>query len=495
MLARAWSSSEAIALWVELVAERKKDIIENSDPSQIHSMGARVAAQQDVSRADLAKWDASARAWLLSADEVKLRESIQFKLITKDCGMLVSSLGGTYESVIDVWTEAMSSLQRLILGVPQRISKGALLIGLSSWHIYPDMNIVGPTTHVRFRDPLVGTGGVVTIGLQSRFPETDNGVKWSLSLSHLRYYGEPVEVETITGANSQRISMIELHLVALGSLLGSWGMVATSTVAGAEFFVALRECLNIETDSRMEARSAWLHLLWDVSKSFLDLSPGVEKDNASSLIAYGRRRGQNFLSDPSKPTLPMFGLADPLRLASLSIGSYSNTDTDEESAILDLRFLAQQSGLACDQSVIRYRRNPQNSAKCRGDVTWEYATAVPRLRETQTLNDGVVLQDAMVHTRWIDMKSAESRVQELKLTGEECERFSSSSISMHDTGKFLKAFLWQDIPKNFEVVSTCDFEKLDIRYENRSSDLDSDSIEESESTSGCETPGIFCFKA
>ncbi len=31
MLARSWSGPEAIAIWVELVAERKKDIIANTD--------------------------------------------------------------------------------------------------------------------------------------------------------------------------------------------------------------------------------------------------------------------------------------------------------------------------------------------------------------------------------------------------------------------------------------------------------------------------------
>lgn len=206
---------------MELVGERKKDLLEISDASQINGMAARVAAQQDISRTELANWDASARAWLLSADEVKIRESTQLKLITKNCGMFVSSLGGTYASVIDVWTTAMSSLQNLILGMPHRISKGALLVGLSSWHIYPDLNVVGPTTHVRFDDLLVGAGGVITIGLQSASPEIDNGVGWSLSLSHLRYYGDPVKVMTSTGADSQRISMEELHLVALGSMLGS----------------------------------------------------------------------------------------------------------------------------------------------------------------------------------------------------------------------------------------------------------------------------------
>lgn len=64
----------------------------------------------------------------------------------------------------------MKTLQDLILGRPQRISKGALLVGLSCWHIYPDLNVVGPLTSVQFNDELVGEGGIVTLGLQSATP-------------------------------------------------------------------------------------------------------------------------------------------------------------------------------------------------------------------------------------------------------------------------------------------------------------------------------------
>ncbi|KAL8979164.1 MAG: hypothetical protein Q9205_005436 [Flavoplaca limonia] len=218
LLARTWSGPEAIAIWVELVAERKKDINENTDASQIQGLAARVAAQQEISRADLASWDASARAWLLSADETQKFRLTQLRLIIKDSGLLVSSFGNTHDSVIDVWTTAMKTLQDLVLGRPQRISKGALLIGLSCWHIFPDLNVVDPLTHVKFNDELIAKGGVVTLGLQSASPDNDPGVQWSLSLSHLRYYGNPVIVTSHTSALGSRISMENLHMVVLGAV-------------------------------------------------------------------------------------------------------------------------------------------------------------------------------------------------------------------------------------------------------------------------------------
>lgn len=94
------------------------------------------------------------------------------RLTTRDCGLHVSSLGDTYNSVIEVWTVAMKTIQNLILGMPQKVTRGAVLVGLSAWHIYPDLNIVGPIAHVRFNDELVGAGGVVTIGLQSVSPKS-----------------------------------------------------------------------------------------------------------------------------------------------------------------------------------------------------------------------------------------------------------------------------------------------------------------------------------
>ncbi|KAL8893617.1 MAG: hypothetical protein Q9192_005093 [Flavoplaca navasiana] len=234
LLARTWSGPEAIAIWVELVAERKRDINENTDASQIQGLAARVAAQQEISRADLASWDASARAWLLSADETQKFRLTQLRLIIKDSGLLVSSFGNTHDSVIDVWTTAMKTLQDLVLGRPQRISKGALLIGLSCWHIFPDLNVVDPLTHVKFNDELVAKGGVVTLGLQSASPDNDPGVQWSLSLSHLRYYGNPVIVTSHTSALGSRISMENLHMVVLGSVFGTWGQCFTDAYAGAQ---------------------------------------------------------------------------------------------------------------------------------------------------------------------------------------------------------------------------------------------------------------------
>ncbi|RYP82303.1 hypothetical protein DL769_001705 [Monosporascus sp. CRB-8-3] len=74
IIARMWKHTEATSLWVELVSERKRAIVsafENGDPIQTAMASA---VQQEITRDHLAKWDASARAWLQTADKARQRQ-------------------------------------------------------------------------------------------------------------------------------------------------------------------------------------------------------------------------------------------------------------------------------------------------------------------------------------------------------------------------------------------------------------------------------------
>ena len=197
MLARSWPGPVTASIWVELVAERKRELEKKINDSQLQGLLACAAAQQEISRAQLAAWDASARAWLRTADEVKAFEQTQLKLIIKNSGLSLNTSGNTYSSVLEAWVMAMKSLQRLILGSPHNISKASVLLCLLSWHIYPDLNVVDPTADIQFHDPLVQVGGVVTLGLQ-RANSLGDGVHWSLSLSHLRYDGAQLPLRGLT---------------------------------------------------------------------------------------------------------------------------------------------------------------------------------------------------------------------------------------------------------------------------------------------------------
>jgi hypothetical protein len=63
-------------------------------------------------------------------------------------GACVSASGGRnlYDSVMLNFCSALSTLNNLVLGKPQRILDGRVLLGLTSWHIYPDLVILGPKT-------------------------------------------------------------------------------------------------------------------------------------------------------------------------------------------------------------------------------------------------------------------------------------------------------------------------------------------------------------
>ena len=209
-----------------------------------------------------------------------------FVFITKNCGMAISFHGSTYASVIDVWTVAITSLQKLISSMPQRISRAALLIGLSAWHIFLDLNVVGPTVRVKFGDPLVGDGGVLTLSLQSASPDNDAGVQWSLSLSHLRYYGDPVKVSTSADLDSLRISMEELRMIALGAVLVSWSRSLGDSVAAADCLVALRGCHDGGANGTLEEKLPRLDFLCTTAQSFLDnpIEYGARESQITSII-------------------------------------------------------------------------------------------------------------------------------------------------------------------------------------------------------------------
>ena len=147
----------------------------------------------ELSREQLAEWDASARAWLQAADKAKKLNQTQLRLILDNLNMPVNQNMNVYASVMQAWKTALTVMDKLIDGINHSVQNGAVLLGLYSWHLYPDLIVLGKVTaDTRQKDPLIATGGIVTIGLQGAEPNDDRGVYWSLPLAHVRYYGDPV---------------------------------------------------------------------------------------------------------------------------------------------------------------------------------------------------------------------------------------------------------------------------------------------------------------
>ncbi|KAK7943824.1 uncharacterized protein PG986_012937 [Apiospora aurea] len=226
MLARTFSDpAKAVSVWVELVHERKQEIMAyNTRPKlSMPEIAALNASIQQVTREELRLWDASARAWLQTADSAMRKEHVQLKLVIKNLSIPVMAATSLYASVTKAWTQALVGVERLIAGEPQSVTSGAILLAISAWHLYPDLLVfTSQTTSVTFSDSLLSPSGVLTVGITNAADATNGkeGIYWSVALSHYRHYGRPIRAVSEV---DDRLTMDELYVVILGGLLRSWG--------------------------------------------------------------------------------------------------------------------------------------------------------------------------------------------------------------------------------------------------------------------------------
>ncbi|KAF2115886.1 hypothetical protein BDV96DRAFT_520274 [Lophiotrema nucula] len=412
MLARMFSNAEATAIWTQIVECRIRDIETNSDATQLQGLAARCAADhgRQMTRDDLAAWDASARAWLDVANQVKRQEDTQLKLIIKNIPSVTKA--DTYANVVENWVVALTTVQKIIQGVPQDISNGSVLLGLMSWHIYPDLNVFCPVRYVRFGDPLVKPGGIITLGLEYQGRE-GVGVSWSLSLSHLRFYGAPVVLQKSSREDSDRLTVQELRFVAFGCILSTWASPASIIVNdAATCFVALGKCLNLDTTSSRSSHDAplgWLVPLVEAAKDYLSAAD-EERNSARYFVEFGRRCGSKLLDDNSADRLPMFGLVNPLLLQRFS-GSLTNA-TDNEASITILRELAKDCGFHRGDTVIVSRPSSSkhllahhDSARYLRNVELASAIEFPIPTGKRLLNGEA--RTTSRHKRWIHIDRTE----------------------------------------------------------------------------------------
>src|SRR5262249_7598859 len=116
MLATHWPADKAIAIWVELVKERKKRLEESTSSSDSFRLDDAVASQMSLDQEQLAMWDSSARAWLRAAEDapiVKCRQK-NLRSILVDVDTTVSGRQDLYTSVTEAWRLAMSTFEAII---------------------------------------------------------------------------------------------------------------------------------------------------------------------------------------------------------------------------------------------------------------------------------------------------------------------------------------------------------------------------------------------
>ena len=395
LLARAWGAKEATAMWVEIVELRRKEIVSGFQNHNVVSESSRMVLYQDISRDDLARWDASARAWLQSADRAKLRQQTQLVLLIKNLQLPGSSGQSMYSQIIDSWRQAMGGLDRLIRGEPQNICNMAILCAYSAWHIYPDLIVLGKEIRqIKFEDECVNPSGVGNIGYSRREPGVDTRMTWSLALSHLRYYGDPVIVKS--DLPSSRITIHQLHLVALGSLFSHWHISQRDVGPASQWFMCLWDQLRInvsDTDKHQAPEGLdWLQYFAEAA-SKTDCADLVIKKEVDDLVAYGIRRAKRLLGAGTQSLIPYFGLGNPCILAGLS-----QTNKGER-GLAYLRQVAERNGLTSSDAFIGVR----HKILMHGRVFWlqEFFTAVPHTRASNKRNEQGSHVNTRLHGRWL----------------------------------------------------------------------------------------------
>ncbi|KAL6815193.1 hypothetical protein J3E69DRAFT_359013 [Trichoderma sp. SZMC 28015] len=405
MLAEAFTGPESVALWWQLIEMRKAEIGATAkDATSIEDIAKALACKQEFSRDELASWDNSARSWVQTANKKTKEQRSKALLYTDKTGLAVNKDSDPYHSVMIAWKDAMSSMNSLIMGVPQKVRNGAILLAMRSWHLYPDLCVLshGPDV-ISQKDDLIPKSGIITIDLE-RSDETAGNISWSLPLSYLRYYGDPVIINHTLGVTSNRVSMDQFRFVLLGCVISTWSTFANSADTSLDLLITLMKALrwpersapnpkNLQRMQEIMKKTSWLGQILTAAE---DLSSGseIEKATARKLMEYGRRYGQ-FLCNKDDHPSPFFGLSYIPSLFSLLEGS--------EARIGYLRRYAKILGLSNSKYVIRYFDSPDHP---------EFATIEPIDERFGSKNLGGYIRRPCPptqlgkHLRWVPVETS-----------------------------------------------------------------------------------------
>ncbi|RWA14935.1 hypothetical protein EKO27_g222 [Xylaria grammica] len=289
-----------------------------------------LAVGGDISRSDLFDWDASARAWLRVADQVMVKQQTQAKLIIDNLDIPVNSKPDTYDSVIDAWASSMMQMEKLLCGIPLQVYRGDILLGLLSWHLYPDMKcLFREERTVKQNDPLLTGRGILTLGLEPspRVSSDPQSVYWALPLAYLRYYGRlPItRVRSMRTADQDRITIDEMLWAVVSSYILAWNDASVPTKKILEFVsnVAIELHYALGYDEKIPngngrhiwlsshggpSKASWLAML---SRACLQYKDRLHEERVRKLQALGRR----FRLGVDKPFNGVFNVETYLRAA------------------------------------------------------------------------------------------------------------------------------------------------------------------------------------
>ena len=232
-------------------------------------------------------------------------------LIIDNMHLPIPRKASVYIDVMHTWTQALTVAENLVSGVAQSVNTGEALLGLSAWHIYPDICAIGQrTTIIEQKDHLVTKGGVVTLGLQEHRGRDDPGITWSMPLAHLRYYGGAVSSQRTLGFKTTKVSFDRIVLVAMGSAMARWNNHDAELDSAMHFFIAFAGILEF-CHRHGEQRLLWPKSLANQARRVLS-SDQVGRQEMARLVGLGRRRYGVFLAPDKDHPSPLFGLTNPM---------------------------------------------------------------------------------------------------------------------------------------------------------------------------------------
>lgn len=253
------------------------------------------------------------------ADSGKMLQQTQVRLLIDNITLPVSTHGTLYTAVTEAWVKALQALENLIKGIPQQINDGAVLLGLSAWHLYPDLLLASTGQYIRQEDSLISSGGIVTIGLEDK-DNNGKGVFWSLPLAQARYYGDPVITKRHAGVRESQVTFNEFLFVVIGSILSRWNAHSLDLCIKLDLihkFASIAsptsdhpsdlKCHPLHTKDR--DKLGWLHRL-GLAVGQYSQSKEVARKQMARLISFGERRCSNFLGPINSHPPPAFGLVE-----------------------------------------------------------------------------------------------------------------------------------------------------------------------------------------
>ncbi|RYP74088.1 hypothetical protein DL769_004105 [Monosporascus sp. CRB-8-3] len=398
LLARIWEPSEATSIWVEIIAKRKEELMLKLDEEGELDQDVLLVMANEISRSDIRDWDASARAWLRIADSVMARQQTQVRLIVDNLHIPVNLKPDTYESVIDAWTSAMIQMEKLLNGTPIQVHRGDILLGLLSWHLYPDMKYLSTGVQdIKQHDPLFQDRGILSVGLEPspRIAKDPRSIYWALPLAHLRYYGRlPVtRMRSFRSSETDRISVDEML----------WAMTSAYILPWDDGTVPTRDVLQFVSDTATELHRgsvfmssdspeySWLTML---SRVALQHKDRLDEERVRKL----RSMGQRFCTIFDGPFQNIFNVSTYLKTAVVGVDDKVKLLRDIAATMSasmpktnDYEFIIVYRQLYADDDM-----GPGRRAFKEG---FEFATACPEY----TLHDADLMQSVRerCHRRWM----------------------------------------------------------------------------------------------